>query len=326
MERTINIQDIHSSIKQAYHRIKPYVYHTPLVHSLPFSNNTKVNVYLKLESEQKTGSFKVRGSFNKLLGETSDLKHEYVTASTGNHGMACALALSTLGKKGVVFVPITVNPAKESSLREYGIELRKYGDDCVKTEREARQYAVANGMAYISPYADMQIIYGQGTIAEELAQDLSHIDAVFVTVGGGGLISGIGSYFKVFSKETEIVGCLPENSPVMMESVKSGQIIEMVSLETLSDASAGGIEQGSPTVPICQVVVDRWVTVSEEEIANAMLLVLEKHHKVVEGAAGVALASFLKCTKEYEGKNVVIVLCGSNLSMDNLKFVISKSK
>jgi len=319
------------SIERAYQRIKPHVFKTPLMHSPQLSQKYACQVHLKLESEQKTGSFKIRGAFNKLLTyleETGDggNRQTFVTASTGNHGMGAALAFTTLKQKGVVFVPETVDPAKEKTLRLYDVTLKKYGTDCVETEMKARSYSDDNTMVFISPYADYDVIKGQGTIAKEVLADLPQLDAIFVTVGGGGLISGIAAFLKNIKPEVDVIGCLPLNSPVMYESVKAGKIVDMECKDTLSDASAGGIEAGSPTFNLCRRLVDRWVTVTEEEIGRAMYELLEVHHKVVEGSAGVAMASMAKTCSDYRGKNVAVVICGANLSMTNLKKVIKNNE
>lgn len=320
------VEEVHNLTLKAYNRIQPYVHHTPLEKSLYFSNKTGANLYLKLESQQKTGSFKVRGAFNKLLPFSSNTddseKKTFVTASSGNHGLASALAMTTLKLKGVVYVPEYASSAKVDKIKLFGVETRRFGADCVDAEKKARATAELEEAVYVSPYADLQIIGGQGTVGKEIFDDLNDVDSVFVTVGGGGLISGIGSFLKTQKKNVEIVGCLPTNSPCMYESIKAGNIVPVQSLDTLSDGSAGDIEEGSVTFPLCQKVVDRWILVSETEIANAMRLMLEKHCKVVEGAAGVALASFLKVADEYVGKNVVVVICGANVSIEKLKEVI----
>jgi len=324
MESKVDIKRSYQMIKDAYGRISPHILKTPLLHSLSISKNTECNVYLKLESEQKTGSFKVRGAFNKLLTciENKVETPGYVTASTGNHGMASALAFTTLNQNGMVFVPENVSDTKEQTLKLFDVKLEKFGTDCVETETKARKYAEDNGLVFISPYADMDVLYGQGTIALEILEDLPNLDVVFVTVGGGGLISGIASFLKAHNNSIKVIGCLPENSPVMYESVKAGKIIEMQSKDTLSDASAGGIEYGSPTFPICEALVDSWVTVTEEEIADSIFEILDKHHKVIEGSAGVALAAFIKSSQKYKNKNVAIVICGANISMASLNTII----
>ena len=324
------VKEVDDLIIKAYSRIRPYVYHTPLEKSFYFSSQTGANLYLKLESQQRTGSFKIRGAFNKLLDfslnkdDIAGDTEQFITASTGNHGVACALAMQTLNKKGIVYVPEKASSTKVSNIELFKVEIRKFGSNCVETEKKARATAQKEGAVYVSPYADLKVIAGQGTIGKEIDDDLKEVDAVFVTVGGGGLISGIGSYFKGRRQKVEIVGCLPENSPAMFESIKAGYLVETPTLDTLSDGSAGDVEEGSVTFPLCQTVVDRWILVSENEIANAIRLMLEKHCKVIEGAAGVALASFLKVFDEYSGKNVVVVICGANISIEKLKTVLNR--
>jgi threonine dehydratase len=166
----------------------------------------------------------------------------------------------------------------------------------------------------VSPYNDLEVIAGQGTIAVELARQVQDLDAVFVAVGGGGLIGGIGAYLKSVSPKTEIVGCWPENSPVLYQCLEAGRIVKVDELPTLSESTAGGLEPESVTLDICRRVMDRAVLVSEEEIRSAMRRVMEAEHWVIEGAAGVAVAGFLKEAERYRGKTVVMVLCGRNVS------------
>ena len=177
-------------------------------------------------------------------------------------------------------------------------------------------------MIYISPYNDPQVVGGQGTIAVELARQLEPIDAVFVAVGGGGLIAGIAGYLKVVRPGITVVGCLPERSPVMAESVRAGQIVEMETAPTLSDATAGGIEAGAITFDLCRALVDEYVLVDEEEIAAAIRTTIEAEHLLIEGAAGVAAAAFYKRRASFRGQNVAIVLCGANISLQTLKALL----
>ena len=160
---------------------------------------------------------------------------------------------------------------------------------------------------------------GQGTIAVELHRQLPKLDAVLVAVGGGGLIGGIGSYLKAVSPQTEIVGCWPQNSPVMYECMRAGRVVEVPELPTLSESTAGGLEPESVTLEVCRRVIDRGVLVAEAEILAAMRLILETEHWVIEGAAAVAVAAYLKEAARYQGKTVAIVICGRNVSPDVLR-------
>src|SRR5262245_17913012 len=245
--------NLHAEITQAAERIGPYVRETPLIRSLLLGDDQGGGVFLKLENLQHTGSFKVRGALNKLLTLTSEQRGQgIVTASSGNHGAAVAYGLRLLGARGLIVVPEHASPAKVDLIRRLGAEVRHYGDDAVLAENYARDYAEQHGLVYISPYNDPQVIAGQGTIAVELARARERIDAVFVAVGGGGLIAGIAGYLKTVRPGVTVFGCLPERSPVMAESIRAGRIIEMDSAPTLSDATAGGIEEGAITFELCR--------------------------------------------------------------------------
>jgi threonine dehydratase len=310
-------------ITQAEQRIRPYIRTTPLEYSYSLSKLTGSRVYLKLENLQYTGSFKVRGALNALLLLTpAERARGVVTASSGNHGIATAFGLSTLNTQGIVFVPQNTSSTKMAAIQQYGIELRQWGEDPVVTEVYARAYAADQGMVYISPYNDWHVVSGQGTIGVELCHQSGQIDVVLVAVGGGGLISGIAEYVKTVLPQAQIIGCSPENSPVMARSVQVGHLLDIESLPTLSDGTAGGIEAEAITFPLCQRLVDDFLLVSEEEIRQAIRLCLETHHMLIEGAAGVPLAALLKTAERCCDKNVVVVLCGANISVDTLKTIL----
>ena len=307
----------------AANRIGDHVRTTPLDYSPAISRMSGANVYLKLENLQHTGSFKLRGAFNKLLSLTAEeRKAGGVAASSGNHGAAIAYAMSKLGVTGVIFVPEQTSSTKVDAIKSAGGEVRFFGNDGLDTEMHAREYAQQNGMIYLSPYNDLDVIAGQGTCGVEIAQQLSAIDAVFIAVGGGGLISGVGSFLKSVNPEISIVACQPEASAVMTESVKAGKILEIPGKPTLSDGTAGGIEEGAITFEICRDVVDDYQVVTEEQIAAAMRVFIDTHHMLLEGAAGVAIAGFLASAEQYADKNVVIIVCGGNISRETLKKVI----
>ena len=319
----INRERLPADIVLAANRIGPNVRETALDHSPYFSELTGANVFMKLENLQHTGSFKLRGAFNKLLQLTPEQRRTgCVTASSGNHGAAIAFAMKKLGITGVIFVPEQTSSAKVDAIKRSGGDVRLFGTDGLDTETHARAYAAENNMAYLSPYNDDDVVAGQGSIGVELAKQLPKVDAVFIAVGGGGLISGIGSFLKSVNSEVEIVSCQPAASAVMTESVRAGEILDLPSEPTLSDGTAGGIEAGSITFEICRDVVDRYVVVTEEQIAHAMREFIDSHHMLLEGAAGVAIAGFLEVADEYKGKDVVIVICGGNVSRETLKKII----
>ncbi|MFN2187376.1 MAG: threonine/serine dehydratase, partial [Candidatus Promineifilaceae bacterium] len=280
-------------------------------------------IYFKCENLQHTGSFKVRGAFNKILSLTElERSRGIVTASTGNHGAACGFAMRQIGVDGIVFVPEITIETKLAAIRKLGVKIRTYGTDSVEAERHAREFANANDMVYISPYNDPFIVGGQGTIGMELLQQLPTVDAVFVSVGGGGLIGGIGSYIKSQAPHVQIFGCSPANSQVMAESVRAGAILDLPSLPTLSDGTAGGVEAGSITFPLCQDYVDQYIAVSEDEIIASLREFIGAQHQLIEGSAAVAIAAFLRIAKQLKNAEVAVVLCGANISLETLRDIL----
>jgi len=307
----------------AANRIASYIRETPLDYSPYFSELTGANVYLKLENLQHTGSFKLRGAFNKLLSMSEeDRESGGVAASSGNHGAAIAYAMNKLGVTGPIFVPEQTSPTKVDAIKRAGGDVRFFGTDGLDTETHAREYAEEHGMAYLSPYNDMDVIAGQGTCGVEIAQQLPDVDAIFIAVGGGGLICGVGAFLKSVNPSVTVVSCQPAASAVMTESIKAGKILDLPSDPTLSDGTAGGIEAEAITFDICRDITDEFVVVSEEQIAEAMRGFIDAHHMLPEGAAGVAIAGLLASGDKYKDKNVVVVVCGGNVSRDTLKKVI----
>lgn len=313
--------NIEREVLEAYARIEPHIRQTPLERSDYYSVDGAV--FLKMENLQHTGSFKVRGALNKILSlSNEELDRGVCTASTGNHGAAVAFSLLKTSAKGIVFVSKSASPTKIKAIERLGVEVRRIGDDPIEAEIYARKYAFENGVVYVPPYNDVKTIGGQGTVGLELAQQLDKIDAVFVSVGGGGLIAGIAGYLKHLNPRIQIIGCSPENSQVMIQSVKIGRLAgDLASLPTISDGTAGGIEAGSITFEPCSQFVDEWVTVTEEEIRESLLEFIDTHHGLIEGAAAVAIASYQKLREKFVGRNVVIVLCGANIGVATLKTI-----
>lgn len=315
--------DIKSEVLMAEKRIRAYIKETPLDYSVPLSKLTQANVYLKCENLQYTGAFKLRGAMNKLLSLTpAEREQGVVAASSGNHGAAIAYCLNKLNMKGIIFVPDNASSTKVDNIHNYTQQLEFYGKDMRETEIHAMEYAKKQHMIYVSPYNNPKVIGGQGTIGLELVKQLKHIDAVFVAIGGGGLMSGIAGYVKSVHPAAKMIGCLPLNSPVMLECMKAGKIIEMKTLPTISDATAGGIEPDAITFDLCRQLVDDYCLVTEEDIKNAIISLIKTQHLLVEGAAGVALAAFVKTAQAFQGKNVVIILSGANIGFETLKSIL----
>ena len=258
---------------------------------------------------------------NKILSLKDDHR-KIVTASTGNHGLGVANALRETKREGTIYLPTKASVAKVEAIKQRGVPVEFHGDSGEVTETYARQLATDCNQIYVSPYNDEDVIAGQGSIGVELYRQLPQLDAVFVSIGGGGLIAGIATYLKSVNPKIQIVGCLPANAPVMYECVKAGRVIDVPEKPTLSDGTAGGIDHDSITFEICKNLIDDYVLTSEAEILNAMRLVLKQHHLVIEGSAGVAVASIIKQRKRFEKQKVAAIVCGGNVSEAVLKKVV----
>ncbi|MDJ0700394.1 MAG: threonine/serine dehydratase [Woeseiaceae bacterium] len=314
---------IDAAAKQAASRIAGLVRETPLEYSPQFSEDLGAAVYFKLENLQHTGSFKLRGAANRLMTLTpSQREAGVVAASSGNHGAAVAYAMQKLNTRGVIFVPEGTSSAKADAIRSYGGQIEYFGSDGLDTELHARAFADENGMVYVSPYNDEAVIAGQGSCGVEILAQLPSVDAVFAAVGGGGLVGGVGSVIRTARPDALVVGCQPEASAVMARSVEAGRILDLDSQPTLSDGTAGGIEAGAMTFELCCELVDEFAVVNEEEIAEAMRLYIDRQHQLLEGAAGVAIAGLMEHRDAIRGKNVVVIVCGGNISRERLKQVL----
>ncbi len=311
------------AVEAAHAKIRPYLYQTPLIKAYALSHRLDADIYLKLENTQLTHSFKIRGAFNKVLSlPPEERQRGVITASTGNHGAAVAFACQKMNIPAKIFVAHNTPDSKTQSIKQFGGELILSGADCGEAEQNARAYAAENQLTYISPYNDIDVICGQGTIGCEILSVMDDLDEIYISVGGGGLISGIAGYLKSVKKDVKAIACLPENSPVMYESVQAGKIVTFANKPTLSDSTAGNLDLDSVTFDFCKQYVDDYTLVSESEIAQAIKLFLTQEHMLVEGAAAVPLAALLKAKDKIQGKKIVIVVCGANITLERLKQVI----
>jgi threonine dehydratase len=307
-------------VLMAHERIRSSILETPLELVRDLYPKLSARVFFKLENQQRTGSFKLRGATNKVLSLTAQqAQGGVIAASNGNHGLGVATAAKINGVPAEIYVSTRMSSSKIKRIEECGAHIRQAGDNPLEAELAGRAAALASGKVFISPYNDVDVIAGQGTIGVELQNQLPNSDAIFVAVGGGGLIGGIGAYLKWVSPRTEIVGCWPENSPVLYQCMKAGRIIDVPEQPTLSESTAGGLEPGSVTLDLCKNVIDRSILVSEQEILDALRQMRESKGWLIEGAAAVAWASFLQQANQYQGKTVVIIICGGNVSPEVLQ-------
>ncbi|WP_312391557.1 threonine/serine dehydratase [Pseudomonas sp.] len=308
---------LQQAITEAHTALRPQVAVTPLTLSSRLSALSGCEVYLKCEHLQHTGSFKYRGASNKLrLLDPAQRQRGVITASSGNHGQGLALAGQALGVPVSVYTTTQASSYKLEAMRALGAEVISLDLDPLGAELEAGRQAQLQGKPYVSPYNDYQIIAGQGTVGMELFEQQPELDAVFVAVGGGGLISGIAAALHGLSAKTRIVGCWPANSPALHASLAAGRIIEVDEEETISDGTAGGVEPDSVTLGLCQRLLSQRVLVSEAQIKAAMREVAASERWIIEGAAGVAMAGMLALAEEYRGKKVAVVLCGRNIVLE----------
>ena len=303
-------------IVDAHRGIRPDVPVTMLEHSMLLSRESGCDVWLKAEHLMPTGSFKVRGSANKLrrLGAAAR-RSGVIAASTGNHGLGVARAGALTGVGVTVYVPTTAAKSKMAAIESLGAELVVVHGSPLDSETEARRQSELQGKPYVAPSNDLDTMAGQGTVGMELAEQAADLDAVFMSVGGGGLIAGVGTALKTLSPATRVVGVWPKASTALLDSLNAGHIIQTPAYETLSDGSVGAVEPGSATFAVCQEVIDETVTVSEEEIVRAMRMVAEGERWIIEGSAGVAVAGLLQAASRYRGKKVAAILCGRNIAL-----------
>ncbi len=304
-------------INKASDLISPHIHKTPLIFSNSFSKTCEAEVYIKAENLQKTGSFKVRGAFNKLLKLGAD---KVIAASMGNHAQGVAFAATTIGIKAKIVMPLNASIVKQEATKGYGAEVILYGE----TFRDALDYAISQkDYIFIHAFDDEDIIVGQGTIGIEICNELNDIDVVVVPVGGGGLISGISVAIKNLSPKTEVIGVQTVAATSAYDSFHTKEIAEMTPQPTIADGIAVG-RIGNKTFEVMQRYVDDIIKVSEESIAMSVLLFLERKKLVVEGAGAVPLAALIEQKDRFKGKRIVLVVSGGNIDFTLIDRIIHK--
>jgi len=306
------------AIKQARERIKDYIKITPLQIASHLSELTGASVFLKLESEQITGSFKARGALNRLMTLSKEQTEKgVITASTGNHGLGVAFASQQLGIHAKVVFPIGASSVKRDRMEQAGVEIiQDVGYEDV--EPYGRKLAKDHGLTYISPYNDPEIIAGAGTSGLEIIEQQDEIDVVFVPIGGGGLISGIATIIKSKSPATQVIGVQSEASPEVHDSWVAGHWVESEESDSLAQGLMGGVESDSITLDIIKKYVDRIILVSEDSIKRAMRFLYEDESLIIEGAGAVTTAALMENASEFAGKRIVLIVSGGNISKEDL--------
>ena len=306
-------------IIEAHTRISGRVVRTPLIFSPRLSEHTGAEVWLKPEQFQLTGSFKVRGAYNKMaqLGAAAQ-SSGVISASAGNHAQGVALAARLLGLSALLVTPLNTPETKLAGIRQYGAEVLQFGANYDEAEREACRLAETSGRIFVHAFEDPAIVAGQGTVGLEMFQDQPGMDRVVVPAGGGGLITGIGVAARAVSPQAVVLGIQSEASPAWYSAWEAGQVVDVDYQDTWAEGLLGAI--GPSNFVLAQRVVDGFALVSENDIKDAMRWALDVHHWVLEGSGAVALAYALKHGREeWAGQRVGVVLTGGNLDTRRLQ-------
>ena len=303
-------------------RLSKIVHRTPLTFSQTLSKKYDCEVYLKREDLQIVRSYKLRGAYNMMVTLPAEqLAKGVVCASAGNHAQGFAYSCKKLGVKGVVFMPFITPRQKVNQTKMFGdgnIEIVLLGDTFDDCAVAAREYTEKNNMTFIPPFEDLRIIEGQSTVAVEIHEDLQNIDYLFVPVGGGGLASGTGAFFKTYSPKTKIIGIEPEGAPSMMAAFHAGHPITLENIERFVDGAAVK-RVGDLTYKICSQVLDEMNTVPEGRICSTILRLYDENAIVVEPAGALSIAALDDYADTIKGKTVVCIVSGSNNDIDRMQ-------
>ncbi|MFA5214496.1 threonine ammonia-lyase [Sulfuricurvum sp.] len=313
------------TIYKAHERIKGVVVETPFAYAPRLSEQCGIEVYLKNENLQVTGAFKIRGAYNKIAS-LSDKERScgVIAASAGNHAQGVAMAAQMFNSKALIVMPDSTPLTKINGVRYYGAEVILAGNNYDEAYAYASSYGTAHGMVFVHPFADEAVMAGQGTIAIEMIDQIKDLDAIIIPVGGGGLISGMASAIKALAPHIRVVGVSAAGAPAMRESFEAKRVIDSTTVRTIADGIAVR-DTSSVTLSHILESVDQIVSVDDEEIANAILFLLERQKVVVEGAGAVGVAALLHDKlSEFRGKKVGVVLSGGNMDVTLLSIIIEK--
>ena len=311
-------------IQQARQRIQSDIYFSPAPHSDELSRMTGQQVFLKLDNLQRTGAFKERGALNKILTLTEDEKRRgVIAASAGNHAQAVAYHATARGIRSRIVMPLMTPLVKTASTAAYGAEVILHGANYDESCTEALRLSEQDSMTFLHPFDDDAVIEGQGTLGLELLEQIPNLEAVAVPVGGGGLIAGVACAIKELDPHVRIIGVQTERLPSMLRAADAGAPVTLPAEATIADGIAVR-RAGERTLPLVQRYVDELVSVDEEEIAKAILILLEREKTLAEGAGAVALAALLQHKTTLRGQRTAVVIGGGNIDVSLLARIIER--
>lgn len=311
-------------IQKARETLNGVICKTGLAYSNIISEMSGNNVYLKMENLQRTGSFKLRGAYNKVANLSDwEKKNGVVASSAGNHAQGVALAATTFGIKSTIVMPKHAPLSKVSATRGYGAKVVLHGDVYDEAYAQAKRIQAEENSTFVHPFNDPMVIAGQGTIALELLEDLPDVEVVVVPIGGGGLISGMAVALKNMKPSIKIIGVQTRNMPCMAKAIAEKHIVTIDGIPTIADGIAVKTA-GDLNFDIVQRYVDDVVTVDEEEIASAILLLLERAKTVAEGAGAASVAAILSRLSGYRDCKIAAVISGGNIDVNTMTRIINK--
>jgi threonine dehydratase len=312
------------TIQAAYARIRDFIYCTPCQHSEGLSTMTGETVYLKLDNLQRTGAFKERGALNKILSLTDDEKRRgVIAASAGNHAQAVAYHATARGIHAQIVMPLATPLVKVTATRGYGAQVILHGANYDEAYAEAMRRCAAEDLTFLHPFDDAAVISGQGSIGIEILEQQPDLEAVVVPIGGGGLASGVACAVKGLKPGIRVIGVETERLPSMIRAIEAGHPVTLDPEVTIADGIAVR-RAGDLTLPLIQKYVDEIVTVDEEEIAQAILILLEQEKTLAEGAGATALAALLQKKTSLVNKKTAVLVCGGNIDVTLLARIIER--
>ena len=320
LDQRLSLADIHAAMA----RIRDSIYLSPCARSEDFSQHTGNSVYLKLDNLQRTGAFKERGALNKLLTlSTEERDCGVIAASAGNHAQGIAYHAGRHGIRAQIVMPLTTPLIKVSATKGYGAEVVLHGANYDEACEEAVRRSETLGMTFIHPFDDEVVMAGQGTMGLEILQQVPDVEAIIAPIGGGGLIAGVGCAVKETNPRIRVIGVQPARLPSMKVALAEGHPVTLSPAATIADGIAVR-RAGEKTLPLIQKYVDDIVTVDEEEIANAVLLLLEREKTLAEGAGAAAIAALINHKTSLNGNKVAVLVCGGNIDVSLLSRIMER--